>query len=264
MRIKWFFLSSILLIMSCGLDAKNSYASDLDQGGSVTIQGRGTTDPFDPEVPGLIVDPGDVPSTTGTLRIDFASSLDFGAAKITESDRIFYARAQLFQGDTSARGSYIQITDEREKAAGWTLQVKQSHQFKMDVPQEDSEQELIGAVLSLDRGWANAINTSKMPTVTRDTININHINNAYEVARADSGLGYGTWTIEFGASESNENNQENTITPLVDEDNAPIMDEQYQRQAYQNSAISLAIPEATKIYPVQYETELTWLLAELP
>lgn len=241
---------------------KESFA--LNQGGSVVIEGRGITNPVDPEIPDEEVDPGETPSTSGSLRIDFAPTLDFGSVKLTGGNRTFHARAQLFYGDAAARGSYVQITDEREAAAGWTLQVKQNVQFRNDVVQEASEQELTGAVLSFDKGWANAINNSKMPTVTRDTININNINNAYEVARATPGNGYGTWTVEFGASDSNENNQENTLTPLVDEDGAPIIDELYQKQAYQNGAISLTIPEATKIYPVQYETELTWLLAELP
>lgn len=263
------FLSSFLLILTAAsltlvVNQGEVSASSLDQGGSVTVTGRGTTDPVDPETPGEEVNPGEDNSTTGALRFDFVSSLDFGDAKITDSNRIFYARGQLFHSDTPARGSYIQITDERENADGWTLQVKQNYQFRNDVVQESSEQELTGAVLSFDKGWANAINTSKMPTVTRDTINISNINNSYEVARAASGNGYGTWTIEFGASGSNQNDQGNTLTPLVDETGAPIMDELYQKQAYQNSAISLTIPDATKIYPVQYETELTWLLAELP
>lgn len=260
-------LSLILLMTLSSLAiseiALASEADALDQTGKVTVEGSGTTKPVDPENPGTDVDPGEGPSTEGTLRIDYASSLDFGRAQITEKNRTYNARAQLFKDDTPARGSYIQITDERDDAYGWTLQVKQTTQFTNSVIQDKENQQLTGAVLSLDKGWANSFGASIAPTVTRDTIAINEIGQAYQVARADAGGGTGTWTIEFGSSGT-EKAQANTLTPETDAAGKALIDETYQKQAYRNSAISLSIPDSTKIYPVQYQTELTWILSEIP
>ncbi|MDA9470673.1 WxL domain-containing protein [Enterococcus sp. 5H] len=236
----------------------------LEQSGTVTVEGSAITNPIDPENPGEVVDPGEGPSTEGALRIDYVSVLDFGRAQLTDTNRTFPALAQQFLGETGPRGSFIQITDQRAVSTGWTLQVKQNHQFRNTVIQETSEQELSGAVLSLDKGWANSSGNSGSPTVTRETIALNSIGTAYELATATAGNGRGVWTIAFGASETNSNNLDSTLSPAMDAVGNPVMDEFSGKQAYHNSAISLTIPTATKIHPVQYATELTWILAELP
>ncbi|MDA9470508.1 WxL domain-containing protein [Enterococcus sp. 5H] len=238
-------------------------SKSLDQSGSVNVVG-GESFPVDPENPDDIADPGEGPSTDGPLRIDYVSSLDFGRAKLIGANRTYPVLAQQFLGDTGPRGSYIQITDQRTVSTGWTLQVKQNHQFRNTVIQEASEQELSGAVLSLDKGWANSSGNSGSPTVTRETIALNSIGTAYELATATAGNGRGVWTIAFGASETNSNNMENTLSPVVDAAGNAVRDEFSGKPAYHNSAISLTIPTATKIYPVQYATEITWILAELP
>ena len=236
----------------------------LGQSGAVTVEGSSISNPVDPENPDDIADPGEGPSTEGPLRIDYVSSLDFGRAQLTNTNRTYPALAQQFLGETGPRGSFIQITDQRTNSTGWTLQVKQNHQFRNTVIQEASEQELSGAVLSLDKGWANSSGNSGSPTVTRETIALNSIGTAYELATATAGNGRGVWTIAFGASETNSNNMENTLSPVVDAAGNAVMDEFSGKPAYHNSAISLTIPTATKIYPVQYATEITWILAELP
>ncbi|WP_280737485.1 MULTISPECIES: WxL domain-containing protein [unclassified Enterococcus] len=251
----------MLVLLLAVVERRSVEATSLTGDGSVAVAGRGVTKPVDPENPTVEVNPGESPATTGALRIDYASAFDFGKAKITAENRVYYARGQLFHDDTSARGSYLQITDERANASGWTLQVKQNYQFRSE---DTSVKELAGAVLSLDKGWVNGGNLQKTPTITRDTINISNINNAYEVATAAVGEGYGTWTIEFGATAENSNQQLATLVPLVDENGAAVIDESYHKPAYQNTAISLSVPDAIKIYPVQYQTELTWILAELP
>lgn len=262
---KWLMSLPILALgVSSLMVTVPAAASELGQKGKVVVEGSGTTKPVDPENPGVDVDPGEGPSTEGTLRIDYASALNFGRAQITETDRTYYAQAQLFHDETEARGSYIQITDERNGSYGWTLQVKQVTQLTNPVIQEKENQELTGATLSLDNGWANSFGNSPAPTVTRDTIAINQIGEAYEVARAEANQGMGTWTIEFGAAPTNTSNQPATLTPLTDEAGAPLMDETYQKQAYKNSAISLKIPDSTIIHPVQYQTEIIWILSELP
>ncbi|MBP1040044.1 WxL domain-containing protein [Vagococcus sp. BWB3-3] len=263
--IKKGVLSLLLMGLSCFLSLEVlAAANSLEGDGSVKVTGSERTDPVDPEKPGEPVDPGEGPSTEGPLRMDFISSLRFGEATITKSDRQYYALAQQFYDETEPRGSYVQITDQRGDVSGWSLQVKQTHQFTNPVIQNVAEQDLKGAVLSLDKGWANTNGTSQAPVVSRETIKLNEIDAAYDVAKAATGSGKGIWTIAFGASGTNEDNQENTLAPVLDDRGKSVSDELYKKPAYSNSAISLSVPDSTKIYPVQYQTELTWILAELP
>ncbi len=241
-------------------------ASQLIGEAGVTVKGSGSTVPTDPEKPGEPVLPGPSPSTDGSLRIDFVSSLDFGRAEITDTNRQFLSQAQLFHSDTNPRGFYIQVTDERQRADGWTLQVKQEYQFRNTVIESQNEQALNGSVLSFDNGWANSLGADvmKAPTVTRDTIALHSVGESYEVANAENGAGMGIWTIEFGASETNDANQKVTLSPLKAADGSPVLDDNFNQQVYSNSAVSLTVPNDAKIYPVQYETEITWTLAKLP
>lgn len=258
--------SAILLLLSISATGNAAQATEnsLGSDGSIKVEVSDTTVPVDPENPEDTVNPGEGPSTKGTLRIDYASSLDFGDVQITESERVYKGLAQQFFSDTAARGSYIQITDQRTTSTGWTLQVKQNHPFRNSVIQNADEQELIGSVLSLDKAWANSSSSSDAPNVTRETIALSANNTAYELATATVGTGRGIWTISFGASKTNTDNQEATLAPVIDQAGNPVIDELYNKPMYSNSAITLSIPEKVKIHPVYYETEITWILAALP
>lgn len=256
------FLTIIHLMPTVGFAEEGSIQGK----GKIEFTGNLPVDPVDPEDPYVPVDPGPGPSTDGLLRFDFAPTLNFGANKITETNRNFYVNAQLFHNGPKARGNFLQITDSRAETSGWTLQVRQEFQFKNDVIQTDSEKELRGAVLSFDNAWANsAFSKEKAPQISKDTIQLNAQGTTFPVASAEKGQGRGTWLISFGASEENKNNQSNTLFPKLDEKNNPIFDPAFENQAiYGNKAISLSVPDGVKIHPVQYQTELTWLLAELP
>lgn len=234
--------------------------------GTIEYTGEHPKEPVDPENPLNPVDPGPGPSTDGELRFDFAPTLNFGRSKITETERNFYVNAQLFHAGPSARGNFLQITDSRPESSGWTLQVRQEYQFKNDVIQENDEKELRGAVLSFDKAWANSAYTQeKAPKLSKDIIQLNAQGTTFPVASADQGQGKGSWIISFGASEENNQEQPNTLFPKVDDNNQPILDENFEnQQVYGNKAIFLSVPDAVKIHPVQYQTELTWILAELP
>ena len=234
--------------------------------GTIEYTGEHPKEPVDPENPVKPVDPGPGPSTDGDLRFDFAPTLNFGRSKITKTDRNFYVNAQLFHDETAARANFLQVTDSRPEGSGWTLQVRQEYQFKNDVIQEEKEKELRGAVLSFDKAWANSAYTQeKSPQISKDIIQLNAPGTTFPVASADQGQGKGTWVISFGASAENSQEQATTLFPKVDEKNQPILDETFEnQQAYGNKAIFLSVPDAVKIHPVQYQTELTWILAELP
>ncbi|MHC5374443.1 WxL domain-containing protein [Enterococcus sp. LJL120] len=258
-------LTASLLFSLIGTAPSVQAAShSLNGQGSVSVTDSGVTPPVDPEFPDKEVDPGETPSTTGPLRIDFVSQLRFGLNKITDTNREYLSLAQLFHDDTNARGYYVQITDRREDTNGWELQVSQENQFHNDIIQDVNEQELAGAMLSFDKGWANSVGTSGTPQVTSDTILMNDINNAYTVAVAGDNQGVGTWTIEFGASGDNEDNLENTLAALVDSEGNAVVNETFNKAEYSNSAIKLTIPNSTKIHPVKYTTSLTWMLIAGP
>lgn len=260
-------LAIIASILGTALYPTTSFAdaTTQNQKSSVTVTDSGVTQLVDPENPGNVVNPGESPSTRGALRIDFAPTLNFSAVPIKNKLRTYYALAQQFFDDTTPRGSYFQITDRREKPTGWSIQVKQTSQFHNDSIKAASERELKGAVLTLDKGWANSLNKKEQPTVTRDTIAIKSIGEAYTVATAKPGEGKGVWTVAFGASESNQDGQKNTLTPQMNERGEPIMDPVHKnKQAYNNEAIQLTIPDGVTIHPVEYQMELTWLIGQLP
>lgn len=254
-QVKFRFLmtSAIVLmplLLSTVVDAEDG-AKSMTSKGEVTVQDSGKTGIVDPEIPKEIIEPVG-PSTNGSLRIDYVTPVDFGKVKIGKTKRTFNALANNIVKTKKVRGGFIQVTDFREKRTGWSLQVKQETQFKTS-----DYDELTGAVLSLDKGWANSTSTSEPPTVTRDTLAINNIGQSYDVARASNNAGGGVWSIIFGASKDNDDNQPVTI---MDDKESTSKD----KAIFRNSAIKLTIPDSTKVVPKEYQTKITWILSETP
>ncbi|WP_271497923.1 WxL domain-containing protein, partial [Enterococcus sp. 5H] len=83
-------VNSLLLILA-GLTlytpSVHATTDSLGQTGTVTVEGSSISNPIDPENPGEVIDPGEGPSTEGPLRIDYVSSLDFGRAQLTDTNR---------------------------------------------------------------------------------------------------------------------------------------------------------------------------------
>lgn len=244
-----------------------SGSHSLGNSGTVKVEGPEKSELIDPENPETAVDPGEGYSTTGPLRIDYISDLSFGLNKINATGRVYDSLAQLFHSETDPRGYYVQISDFRENVSGWQLQVAQTSQFNNNVIQNTQEQELVGATLSLTKAWANT-NSGRNPgeiEITNEAIAISEIGASYTVAIADTDMGKGTWTIAFGGSPGyQENDLKGTLTPLVSEDNEPVMNTDYNKQAFSNSAVQLKVPNETAIYPVQYTTKLRWTLVAGP
>lgn len=262
-------LSLLLFLMLINGQIANatSDSHSLGNSGTVRVEAPEISDLIDPENPETIVDPGKGYSTTGPLRIDFISDLSFGLNKINATERVYDSMAQLFRSETDPRGYYVQISDFRENVSGWQLQVAQTSQFNNNVIQDTQEQELVGATLSLTKAWANT-NSGKNPgeiEITNEAIAISEIGASYTVAIADTNMGKGTWTIAFGGSPRyQENDPKGTLTPIVTEDNEPVMNTEYNKQAYSNSAVQLKVPNETAIYPVHYTTQLRWTLVAGP
>lgn len=228
--------------------------------GTIRFEGQYEQQNVDPDNPSNPVDPGQSPSTTGELRIDFAPELYFGSHKTNGENLTYYANAQLLHNGLGARGNYVQISDYRGNSKGWTLQLAQEVQF-----QNEKKHSLDGAVLSFDKPWANSENGNKnAPLLSRDIIRLEKLNQTYQVAEATPGTGSGTWLISFGAS-GKAGGQTNTLVPIENKNGEPTLDPNYEdQQIFQNKAISLTIPNGAERKTGTYTTMLTWILSELP
>lgn len=225
----------------------------VDSSGLLKVVPNRDIEVVDPEDPEVIIDPVDpTPSVKSDLRIDYISPLDFGKVKLAQTDRVYSTLAT--QIGNRFRGSFIQISDFREKKTGWTLQVKQEHQFKTT-----DDEELVGAVLSLDKGWANSLDDKNGPTVTRDTLSITEFGQLYNVAKASKDTGKGTWSIIFGASKDNDDDQEVTI-----QSDNKLVNKVKDKETMKNKAIKISIPDTTKVLPKEYQTKMSWVLSEVP
>ncbi|MEI5994478.1 WxL domain-containing protein [Candidatus Enterococcus mansonii] len=237
--------------------------SNVSGNGTINFEGEYAQEVRDPEHPETILNPGDSPKTSGDLRIDFVPQFNFGSNKISDKDEKYYGNAQLFHDKTGARGNFIQISDYRGTGSGWILQVRQETQFRNDTT---TNKELNGAVISLDQSWANSTRSEmEAPIVSKDVIRINNIGETYNLAEASQGKGQGTWSINFGASIENDKGRKDTLSPKMDTHGKPMLDPAFENKPiYQNEALTLSIPGATKKDPVNYQTVITWILSELP
>ncbi|MGX7265059.1 WxL domain-containing protein [Enterococcus crotali] len=255
-----FFVAIFLVYLS----NQSVYADDsVAGGGHISFTGEQDTGIKDPENPGKVVDPGPSPSTKGELRLDFVPQLNFYRNKLVGKDMIYPVNAQLFHDETPARGNFVQVSDDRGAALGWTLQLRQEAQFQNSM---DPNNQLNGAFLSLDKSWASSNRADiEAPLVSKDVILLNRIGETYNLAEAKPGGGVGSWSISFGASIDNPKNQEATLTPKVDAEEKAVFDPTFEnKQMIENSAITLSVPGTTEKIPGTYTTVLTWILAELP
>lgn len=256
-------LGSLLFTLS---NTKTSYAKDASLSGDAEVELKGYKEENsiirDPENPKVEVDPGETPQTEGDLRIDFAPKLNFSTVMISDENTVFPVNAQLFHGDTSARGNFVQVSDYRDDSDGWTLQVRQENQFKHATK---LGAELKGAVISFDQTWVNSSRElTKAPTVSKEVIRMSNVGETYNLAVAKAGKGAGTWSIVFGASQENHNERPNTLEIRKDGSGKEIIDPIFKKPVYTNRAVTLSVPGATEKEAGAYSTVLTWVLAELP
>lgn len=266
MRINYLQRIALIVIMAVsvlfsGEVIQAEEARSLNGNGTVVFEsGDHPTPPVDPDNPGEVVEPeGEVISTEGPLRLDFIPRLSFGAQAVSNQDQLYLAYAQLFKDVTPARANYVQVTDNRGTVAGWELSVKQEFQFTNE---DTTNKELKGAILSLDKQWANSTMPLDFgPTIMKEAIQIDQVGSSYPIATADRGKGSGTWIIQFGSSGSND--RVNTLVPIVNADGSIVKDPNRGKPMYRNNAVTLFVPGKTLKDPVKYTTVLTWTIAEL-
>lgn len=257
-----FFLIILLGVAEIATPTVTAVANSISNQGQIQFEAiLPPPEIVDPEKPIKPVDPGPTPSTKGYLRIDFVPKLNFGRNKLSKQDQTYSAYAQLFHGDTTARGNFVQVTDSRLNGEGWKLQVRQESLFT-----SNTGDALKGAYISLNKAWANSIFDSQYaPSIQTDVIKLDKIGITYELATAEKNQGYGTWSIEFGASAENQAGLAPTLHPVVDESGKALVDPAFEnKQLYKNDAVTFFMPSSKKLKPGYYQTVITWLLAELP
>ncbi|WP_167629748.1 WxL domain-containing protein [Listeria valentina] len=195
----------------------------------------GTTKPTDPTNPGDEFTPEETPDpTTGSLRIDFASSLDFGEQTISGEAKDYFAK---FTKGTNSTGAdrfvpnFVQVTDNSGKNAGWTLEVSGSEFKNGDAVLEGAELTLSGTTL------ASTMDSKFKPETVMDNIVVGNSNQTVVGAKAEQGMG--TWTAAFG----NESGTSATDT---------------------NKNVKLHVPAETKKVEGTYTSTLTWTLTAGP
>lgn len=131
----------------------------------------------------------------GPLSIDYVSNISFGTQEISQNKKVYVA--------ANAK-PFVQITDKRGVAGGWSLTATASKFSSAD------STELKGAILSFANGDTRTTsdNISGKPDAFDFTFN-NH--EAQPVMTAKSLNGQGTWLDVFEGEEGNNTNVQLTV-----------------------------------------------------
>ncbi|EME7220779.1 WxL domain-containing protein [Enterococcus faecium] len=154
------------------------------------------TNPVDPGDPTKPLDPNDPTNPNGgELMIVYASKLDFGTHKKTETS--FNAKADEMKDGTKVT-PFISVKDSRgTDRKGWSLTAKQDGAFK-----DSNGNELTGAELKLSNLFSGGNGQVGAPSVTGGEIVLNDTDQ--EIALADATSGIGVNSIGLGHLQADE------------------------------------------------------------
>ncbi|AQY52313.1 WxL domain-containing protein [Listeria weihenstephanensis] len=238
---------STVMVASLSITGLTAFAADNDTSSDAKVlfqaDDTGTTTPTDPTDPGKPVTPTDpVNPSTGPLRIDFASQINFGEQTISGAAKDYYALFTELQpiddsgapvGAKKYVPHYVQVTDNRGSNAGWNLTVSGT------AFENSTGAELTGATLTLSDA---KLSSSMAPTLTPGTVTpevvVGTTPGILVSAEADKGMG--TWVNSFGTVSGTSN----TDT---------------------NKSVKLHVPaEAKKVAGETYTSTLTWTINDTP
>lgn len=187
------------------------------------------------------------PGTDGPLSIDFASDFDFGTQEITTEDKVYTAKAQSYIESDKQTPNFVQVTDKRGTNAGWSLNLKQDHQFQNEQTQN---KELIGAQLRFKAGELVSSGKGIKPTA-HDAVLDSENGSYHKIVTAAKSEGSGTWASMFGGSDG-----------LGDVDVTG--DDGQMTTEKRDEGVTLFVPGATQKDAVEYKTTLNWQLTNEP
>ncbi|RZI49395.1 WxL domain-containing protein [Lactococcus kimchii] len=191
-------------------------------------------DPSNPETPVTPVDPNapdgkPQPGTDGDLTIDFASSFDFGTHAIAQGTQTYYAASQKLS-DGTARDNYVQVTDLRGTAEGWSLNVKLG-------AFAGAAGTLPGSTVKLDNGAIQSASANPADTSATTTVLTPGVVSG-TILGATAGTGTGTNLLNFGSKDGVTND---------------------------DSSVSITVPNvADNVMAGSSTADLTWTLADTP
>ena len=190
--------TTLLSVLAINTMSMTIYAEEMSDSATstakITFEGNDThsdkpdeVDPDDPNNHGT----GD----QGPLSIDYVSNISFGTQEISQNKKVYVA--------ANAK-PFVQITDKRGVAGGWSLTATASKFSAAD------STELKGAILSFANGDTRTTsdNISGKPDAFDFTFN-NH--EAQPVMTAKSLNGQGTWLDVFEGEEGNNTNVQLTV-----------------------------------------------------
>lgn len=203
--------TTLLSVLAINTMSMTIYAEEMSDSATstakITFEGNDThsnkpvnpDNPDDPIDKPDEVDPDD-PNNHGTgdqgpLSIDYVSNISFGTQEISQNKKVYVA--------ANAK-PFVQITDKRGVAGGWSLTATASKFSAAD------SSELKGAILSFANGDTRTTsdNISGKPDAFDFTFN-NH--EAQPVMTAKSLNGQGTWLDVFEGEEGNNTNVQLTV-----------------------------------------------------
>ncbi|WP_270740906.1 WxL domain-containing protein [Lactococcus formosensis] len=181
----------------------------------------------------------------GGLTLDFVSTFTFETNKAVRENDIYYAQPQHLRdarGQPIMTPNFVQVTDQRGTAEGWTLNLQKTTRFY-----DENRQPLRGTGLSLKNAVVVAANPGNQP---RAPSTLDKGTGPTEIiAQADPGSGTGTTTVRWGTS---------LVETQLHSENGE------QRTAYLNHDVQLFAPGGKQRQNYTYQAILTWILSEVP
>ncbi len=204
----------------------------------------------DPELPQYSIEPdadengeNGVTGNTAELRIDYVSNFSFGSQPISSHEQVFHAALIQADAEHTADGrievpAFVQVTDLRGTARGWTLSVRQNDYFTVSSG-EYTGTRLTGARLILSNIRTNAVLTEERAEAVREEIIFDTVGEYHNLMTASGGQGTGIQVAHFGEYDQGQKNSA-------------------------LSSVSLEVPAAVRKIAAPYQTSFTWLLADVP
>ncbi len=165
--------------------------------------GSQPVDPVDPDDPSKPLSPV-VPGTgeAGPLTLNYVAPLAFGSYQVSATQQVY---------SSSSLKPYVQVTDLRGTAAGWTVTATASTFSTADPANTDS---LPGAVITLSNGDILSANpgTPAPDPIDAVVLKADGVTSAV-VQRAAAGTGMGTWVGRwYPDSPTDTENSNATLT----------------------------------------------------
>lgn len=194
-KILMISFSSLVLL---GL-AVNHVSADTDVSSNADVGFKANNGPVNPVDPGgdEDIDPN-LPPTDGPLSINYASNLVFGQQKKTLEEQVFYASEDTITisetGIKKQTPNFVQVTDLRGTATGWSLLVKQNGPLK-----KENGVAIVGGKLTLSaRSIKSVYDFKEVPSGLATNVVLSEDGQSHEIVKAEAGTGISTWSAYLG------------------------------------------------------------------